>query len=306
MPNPALKRLTNPPSKTLAPDRVRQPARRSSVTSRSWKVQVSRSTRSLACGGTGKDPPYPQLPHCAGELLRVGRPPEVTRPAGKLEHPVAVTVESQRDPVFRDQPAYQPKVPAGVLVGSEDRTQHLAGGIVNRQKQCESRAVVAQPVVVAAVDLDQHLLGGHAFTADAMERRSAPARALETGPVEDPAQGLTGQISDFAIPQQFDQVGMIGVGVKGAGQIDDQVCETIRDCIARTATLVAVSNCGLPALAAGGQSVNVAPGNTQQSGAMHNRHLASSGALEDVIPGKLLPVQCRALTREGLTFFLSR
>ena len=76
---------------------------------------------------------------------------------------------------------------------------------------------------------------------------------------------------------------MIGVGIAGAGQDNGWFGELGRYGIARAAAGVAVSDCGLSALALGGkQSADAALRNVQPGGDLADRHLACQNAIEHV------------------------
>ena len=73
--------------------------------------------------------------------------------AGKLEHAVAVAVESDGDAPALNQAPHQHEVASRVLLGTEHRVGYDASGVVHRQQQGEVWTLLSQPGVKAAVDL---------------------------------------------------------------------------------------------------------------------------------------------------------
>ena len=130
---------------------VAAPARRNSVTSRSWRVDPIRSTSSLGLGGEGVDLPDAQLPHHPGELGGLGKHRRLTGIV--FESRVAVAVEGQGDSPLPDQALQHHQIAPSVLPGVKDRLGHDAGGIVHGQEQHQLGPPLLQPGMVAAVDL---------------------------------------------------------------------------------------------------------------------------------------------------------
>ena len=91
----------------------------------------------LGLGRAGEDLLDAQFRHGLAEVGGLHRRLDVSWLAGKLEHAVAVAVERDGPaPVF-DQTLHQGEVAAGVLLETEHRVDHGAGGIVHRQQQGE-------------------------------------------------------------------------------------------------------------------------------------------------------------------------
>ena len=77
--------------------------------------------------------------------------------AENLDTPWRSPYRARRTPQRWDQSLHQDEVATGVLRGTKHRVDHGAGGAVYGQQQCELRALLIQPPVVAAVNLHQPL-----------------------------------------------------------------------------------------------------------------------------------------------------
>ena len=75
--------------------------------------------------------------------------------SGELEHAVAIPIPGKGGASTLHQSLHQDEVATGVLLGTKHRVDHGAGGAVYGQQQCELRALLIQPPVVAAVNLHQ-------------------------------------------------------------------------------------------------------------------------------------------------------
>ena len=152
-------------------------ARRSSVTSRSWKVSNIRSTLPLACGERAKIcwTPSSRIT-LANWVVSTGT---CFLTGVVLESSVAVAVEGQGDSPLTDQTLKEHQVAAGVLAGAEDGLSHGAGGVVHGYEQRQLRSPVLQPGVLTAVDLHQHPLLGHAPAPEPVLLGAAAARTAD-------------------------------------------------------------------------------------------------------------------------------
>ena len=151
---------------------VLAPARRSSVTSRSWKVPAARSTRPLAWGERAK---ICRIPSSCRDRVNWVASAAVLRLAGVvLEYRVAVAVQRQWNAPALDQAFQQREVSSRVFADAKHGVDHGAGGIVHRQQQGEFGSSVLQPGVMAAVQLHQHPRLWHPLAAKTV-LRGAPA-----------------------------------------------------------------------------------------------------------------------------------
>ncbi len=110
-----------------------------------------------------------------------------------LEDTVTVSVDGDGEPVVRHEITQQPEVALGILLLAEDRTEDVAGGIVDGREKGEAWAAVLQPGVRAPIEKDEQASLEHALPALAMARRSPPARTTEPGREEDAAHGGQGE-----------------------------------------------------------------------------------------------------------------
>ena len=162
----------------------------------------------------------------------------------KLEHAVAVSVEGDGAAPAFDQALHQGEVAAGVLLGTEHRVDHGAGGVVHCQEQGELGTVIAQPPVETAVDLHQHPSLGHPLPSHPVLGRTPVAGAGDPRPGQDAAYGGSAQVDTLPVPEQLGQVGVIGSGVSAAGQLHHRVGLVGRYDVARFTAAVPVGQRG--------------------------------------------------------------
>ena len=195
---------------SLASSMVVTPARRSSVTSRSWNVPAVRSTRPFACGDLANIWRIPSSSMAgAGELGWPGR--LLARLSSMLEDRVSVAVDGQRYPALPDQPLHEKEVAAGVLLLAEQSVRHRAGGVVHGQQQDEPGSLFPQPPMVAPIYLQQHPFLGHAFAPDTVSGRPTAAGAVHAGADQDAAHRRAAQVDPLPFHQQLGQMRMVRV-----------------------------------------------------------------------------------------------
>ena len=136
-PKRLLKRVKKAHRTWLASEMVLAPARRSSVTSRSWKGAVGPFYPTLRLRRTREDLLHPKLCHRTTEL---GRRRRLMRARYILEDGVAVTVQGQRNPTTPDQLLHEEEIAMSVLFMAKQCVGHGAGGIIDCQQQGASRA----------------------------------------------------------------------------------------------------------------------------------------------------------------------
>lgn len=135
-------------SRSLIPRR-----RRYSLTRRSWRVWLARSTRPLACW---------VLAWIASISSPASARPNwvVVAPLAGLylvdaKDAVAVGVERHRSPVLFQMPSQHVQVERRGLAGGEPELHQTPGGVVDEDDQGGAGATPLEPVVSRAVDLDQ-------------------------------------------------------------------------------------------------------------------------------------------------------
>ena len=167
---------------------------------------------------------------------------------------MAVAVQGGGYAPALDQSLHQDEVAPGVLLGTEQRGGHRAGGVVHRQQQGELGTVIAQPPVVAAVDLHQHPFLGHSLSPYPVLGWTPFARAGDAGPGQDAPHGRPAEVDALLVPEQLGEVGVVGPGVGGAGQLDHRGCRIVSNSVAGSAASVPVGQCGGVLLAIGRQN----------------------------------------------------
>ena len=166
---------------------------------------------------------------------------------------MAVSVEGNGDAPALDQPFYQVEVASGVLLLAKQRVGHSASGIVHRQEQGEVGASVPQPGMMAAVNLHQHAFLGHSLPSYPVSGRTTFPRAGNARPGQDAVHRPPAEVNSLPATQQLGEVGLIGSGIGGAGQLHHRSCLGVGDGVAGSMASVPVSQCGGAFLAIGRQ-----------------------------------------------------
>ena len=195
-------------------------------------------------GRAGEDLLDAQLHQGTTEVGGFHRRLDVPRFAGEFEHAVAVAVQGDGQAPALDQSPHQGEVSPGVLLGTEHRVDHGAGGVVNRQQQGELGTVIAQPPVETAVDLHQHPSLGHPLPPHPMLGRTPVAWAGNARPGQNAPHGGPAEVDALPVPEQLGEVGVVGASVGGAGQLDHRGCLIVRNSVAGSAASVPVGQCG--------------------------------------------------------------
>ena len=275
---------------TAAWSMVLAPARRSSVTSRSWKVSNIRSTRPLACGERAKICWTPSARITPGELGGFDRHRLLTGVV--LECGVAVAVEGQGNSTLADQTLQEHQVAAGVLGGAEDGLGHGAGGVVHRDEQRQLGPPVLQPGVLAAVDLHQHPLLGHATAPEPVLLEAAAARTADAGPDQNPAHRRAAQVDALPFPQQLGEVAVAGAGVAVAGQLHHGSGGRLGDGVVGLSAPVPVGQRGSTVLAVTGEeTLGVTFTHSHDLGGLGDGKLVFQNTVEHLNPGLFLLIQ---------------
>ena len=104
--------------------------------------------------------------------------------------------------------------------------------------------VLAQPPVETAVDLHQHPGLRHPLSPDPMLGRTPFARARDACLGQNAPHGRPAEVDALSVPEQLGEVGVVGPGVGGAGQLDHRGCLIVRNSVAGSAASVPVGQCG--------------------------------------------------------------
>jgi hypothetical protein len=178
----------------------------------------------LSLGRAGRDPGNADVLEGAADLggLRTTAELLVERegPRGVLEHAVTVSVDGDGEPVVRDEITQQPEIAVRVLLVADDRTENVAGGIVDGGEEGDARAAVLQPGVRAPIEEDDEPALRHALPARAVARGASPARAAEARVEEDAANRGQGEREPFALGQELGEVAVVRPRVGGLGERD--------------------------------------------------------------------------------------
>ena len=158
------------------------------------------------------------------------------------EDPVPVGVQGEGSAATLYQGLHQQEVIVGVFLLTEEGVDHRAGGIVHRDQQREWRRLVPQPRVVAAVHLDQHALPGHALAAHPVLGRTPLSRTAQSGGDQDAPQGRPADFDALSFAQQLAQMGVVGLCILGASQMNHSSCNGLGRRVGRPAAAVAVTN----------------------------------------------------------------
>ena len=158
------------------------------------------------------------------------------------EDTVPVCVEGDGSAATLYQGLHQQEVIVGVLLLAEEGVDHRTSGIVHRNQQRERRRLIPQPRVIAAVHLDQHALPGHALTAHPVFGRPPAPWTAQTGVDQDTPQGRPADFDALSFAQQLAQMGVVGLCILGARQMNHSSCNGLGRRVGRPAAAVAVSN----------------------------------------------------------------
>ena len=154
----------------------------------------------------------------------------------------------------------------------------------------------SQPSVVAAVDLYQHSLASHPLPSNTMLRRPATARTVHTGVSQYLAQRVTTDVYALSLPQQLAQVRVVDSRVSGPRQDHHVGRQRVRCSVGRSATSIAVSECGCSLLAVGRQNTpGVARAHSHQSRCLLRGHMVRHQTVENLKPCLLSLRQCHML-----------
>src|SRR4051795_9906203 len=149
----ALKRWMKPGRKALAAAMSLILAMRSSLTSRSCKVRLTRSTRPFAWLELAQQDLDVQLGQGPAELghalAALGLPP------GDAEHRVLVGVEGDRAAMRFEVALQGLEVGKGAFRGHEAQLQQPAGRVVDEDERRARVRPILEPAMLAAVDLHQ-------------------------------------------------------------------------------------------------------------------------------------------------------
>ena len=126
-----------------------------------------------------------------------------------LEDRVAVGVQGYGYPVALDQSPHQHEVVSGVLVLTEQRTDHFARGVVHGKQKHELRSILSEPPMIAAIDLYQHPLSGHALPTNTVLRWTSATRTDQTGSDQYASQRVTGYVYTLTFSEQFAQMSVV-------------------------------------------------------------------------------------------------
>ena len=102
-----------------------------------------------------------------------------------------------------DQLPHQREVVTGVLVLAEQRTDHVARGVIDGNQKHQLWSILSEPPMVAAIDLYQHPLPRHALSTNTMLRRTTATRAEKIGSNQYASQRVTGYVYTLMFSQQF-------------------------------------------------------------------------------------------------------
>ena len=223
---------------------------------------------------------YPQLVHGPAEL---GRRSGEAGPWCVPEDPVPVDVEGHGNASALHQVLDQQEIGVGLLLLAEQGVGHRAGGIIHCDEQRERRNLIPQPRVEAAVHLDQHPLSGHSLAAYPVLGRTPSPWTLQPGVDQDAPERGPADVDALAFAQQLAEMGVVGPWVPGASQMNHIGQNGLGGSIGRSATPVAVGNCGSSLLPVGRQHAPGVPSaDTHQHGSLVQRHVLCQQAVENL------------------------
>ena len=166
---------------------------------------------------------------------------------------MAISVEGNGDAPALDQPFHQVEVAPGVLLLAKHRVDHDAGGIVHRQEQGEAGASFPQPGMIAAVNLHQHAFLRHPLPSHPVSGRPTFPRAGNARSGQYAVYRAPAEVNPLPVTQQLGEVGLIGSGIGGAGQLHHRSCLGVGDGVAGSTAAVPVGQSGGALLAIGRQ-----------------------------------------------------
>jgi hypothetical protein len=135
------------------------------------------------------------------------------------EDPVAVGVDRARQAVRRGRLGEDDEVAGGILGRPEGRAREPVGGVVDDADERGVRLVRPEPLVAAAVGLDHLALAGHALAPSAMAGGASSPDRGERCLGQDPPQGPFGHHEPLALAEQLGEMGPVGPGVGGPGEL---------------------------------------------------------------------------------------
>ena len=175
-----------------------------------------------AVRGDGFDPEF--LQHSSdvcGELSSLHLFLEAPVSVGSYQAGVLVVIDGHGDSVCIQDPLQQAEVSFGGFHGGEEGRQEGRGGVVYGGEEAAGRMAASEPWVWAAVPLD-HLaqtlfppspaavLGGTAFS---LRRKSCSPENL--------SHRFSSQVDSFPFPEEFGEMGVIGVRVPLGMEFED-------------------------------------------------------------------------------------
>ena len=122
---------------------------------------------------------------------------------------MAVGVQRDGYPVALNQSPHQHEVVSGVLVLTEQRTDHFARGVVHGKQKHELRSILSEPPMIAAIDLYQHPLSGHTLSTNTVLRWTSATRTDQTGSHQYASQRVTGYVYAITFSEQFAQMSVV-------------------------------------------------------------------------------------------------
>ena len=114
-------------------------------------------------------------------------------------------------------------------------------------------ACIPQPGMITAVNLHQHAFLRHSLPSHPVSGRPPFPRAGNTRPGQDTVHRSPAEVNPLPVTQQLGEVGLIGSGIGGRGQLHHGCCLGVGDGVAGPAAAVPGGQCGGPPLAIGRQ-----------------------------------------------------
>jgi hypothetical protein len=143
------------------------------------------------------------------------------RARSPFEDPVPVGVDSDGDPMRRDELAEQEEIARGILPLAEDGPEDHPGGIVNGVQEHESGAASLEPEVVAAVHLDEEAGAPHPLPALAVLRGATALGAAQACCPQEAVDGGVREDDRLVLREELGEMFVVDAGVGRPSERDD-------------------------------------------------------------------------------------
>ncbi len=173
----------------------------------------------------------------------------------------------------------------GIFLEAEDRSQHVAGGVIKSGEEDEARAPVLQPGMMTAIELDEEAGLRHALAAAAVARAAAGPGTANPGFAQQPVDRGAREVNAFVLGQELGEMAIIAAAIASAGQGEHPCADGIGTTAEGPPAAVAMGE-GRQALLAdcGDKPADVADGEGQQLRRVPGREESRLDPWKDLSP----------------------